>query len=353
MRTLTSLLILVALVSQSAGQGFEFSKEAQKLREKLPKTDDPALKDLYKKHLIFYTEKEVPRAFQFEGSLFNAYLNIAPQHEPYGNANREFPWSGPGGTHRSKVTKFSFLHLPAPIVYWKGTAYAPAYPRFGTPDRPVTRWKYPDDAVAGEVVLNQQGKVFALRTRKKINGKWSGVNEYRSIVDREDYDATVTRFGADPGRPSVHLAQLKNSHNVTVFDETAAVDTLPALDKLIVDRLLEQPVKNVRGKPWLTYKGKESYAPTTEQDYHIVPKKYDGGFISVDSKSCARCHDSTMQDASYFQPARDWYGFVRGDDNILSFHIFDPKSVSNRGDWHQGYNVNPGLVKAGLLKQRQ
>jgi hypothetical protein len=34
-----------------------------------------------------------------------------------------------------------------------------------------------------------------------------------------------------------------------------------------------------------------------------------------------------MKDASELQPNREWYGRVRGDDNIISFHIFDPKPV--------------------------
>jgi hypothetical protein len=342
-----TVVLIFALSSLSYGSDFQFSKDAQKLREKLPKTEDAGLKAVFDKKLIFYTEKEIPRAFQFQEGLHDAYHNISATQpvEPFGNANREFPWGNPAGTHRASIVKFGFVHLPKPIRFWDERVFRPVHPQYPM----ARRWVYPNDTIFGEVLLNKQGKVFEVRTRKKINNKWTGVNAFRPFVTREEYDAFVIGNGGDPGRPSVSIRQLKNQHPIEVINSTAAIDTLSAIDKKIVDKGLAQPFKSARDKVWISKAGYEGYAPTTNEEYHIVPKNFDGGFVAVDSKSCARCHDSTMKDASYFEPVRDWYGMVRGDDNIMSFHIFSKSSIRNDGRtvWPE---LNQQLVEAGLLK---
>ena len=81
-----------------------------------------------------------------------------------------------------------------------------------------------------------------------------------------------------------------------------------------------------------------------------MPKNYQGGFIEVSSKSCMRCHDTTLKHASEVQYRRDWYGRVRGSDNIFSFHIFEPSSISYNGFGREP-TLRQDLVAAGLLKQ--
>jgi hypothetical protein len=91
-------------------------------------------------------------------------------------------------------------------------------------------------------------------------------------------------------------------------------------------------------------------APTTEAEFHIVPAKYDAGFVDADSISCMRCHDTVGRHVRDFQPARDWYGRVRGSDAIFSFHPFCPTCISSNG-FGQKVTLRPELIKAGLLSQ--
>ena len=69
-----------------------------------PKSHDPWLNELKKKDLVFYDEQAMPRAYQaWEGVLLGVHspsFNIsAVREEPFGSANREFPWGSPAGLH--------------------------------------------------------------------------------------------------------------------------------------------------------------------------------------------------------------------------------------------------------------
>ena len=147
--------------------------------------------------------------------------------------------------------------------------------------------------------------------------------------------------------------RISNNHSLVTFDSTALVTTLPAIDDDLVHKLLDTPFTSALGQAWKQRAdGTEAHAPTTDADFQIVPKNYKGGFVAVSSTSCMQCHDSTLKHARDFAPFRDWYGRVRGSDNIFSFHIFEPGSIS-----YSGFSSEPRmrheLVDAGLLKAWQ
>ena len=91
----------------------------------LPRSEDSWFKSLKPDDLIFYTEKEVPRAYQLQGSVHSSYYNIsaAKPREPYGNATLEFPWGSPAGTHLSdNSASVKFVVFPEslePIRWWQ------------------------------------------------------------------------------------------------------------------------------------------------------------------------------------------------------------------------------------------
>jgi hypothetical protein len=91
-------------------------------------------------------------------------------------------------------------------------------------------------------------------------------------------------------------------------------------------------------------------APTTRALFHIVPAGYAGGFIDVNPESCARCHDSVGKQAQHFEFARDWYGRVRGSDDIFSFHPFSLGSISPNGIGRP-VHMRPELLKAKVLER--
>jgi hypothetical protein len=116
-----------------------------------------------------------------------------------------------------------------------------------------------------------------------------------------------------------------------------------------LELLTTTPFRSAHGELWRKgINGVYTAAPTTESGFHIVPAKYDAGFIEVDTHSCMRCHETANQHVRNFDFGRDWYGRVRGSDGIFSWHPFDPSSISNNG-----YGATPRMrqsfITAGIV----
>ncbi len=102
-------------------------------RQFFPQVENSELRDLLADpRLLIYTEAEMPKAYQFFDGAFpgvhSVNYNVSANHsEPFGNGNREFPWSHPAGTHRSSnVSSFRFLRLPRDSqgVFWPVVWYS-------------------------------------------------------------------------------------------------------------------------------------------------------------------------------------------------------------------------------------
>jgi hypothetical protein len=334
-----------------------------------PKSNDAWLNSLKKKTLVFYNDEVMPAAYQdFGGGLPGihspSYNISAVRSEPIGNANREFPWGSPAGLHRSPNFKvFRFVNLPkGKAIYWWRESLA------GDGGRSSFVWQYPTGTTFGEILLVSDPEgydwTFELRTRTRTEKGWS-VNAFRPFTTQAELAARVKELapnwrerpelvklvkGEDP---SEEVRRLVNDHDRVAFDTTALVTHLPAIDTKLVRKLLDTPFKSALGQEWKKgANGSFAYAPTTDADFHIVPKAYQGGFVEVSSKSCMRCHDSTLMHARDFQAARDWYGRVRGSDNIFSFHIFDAGSISYNGFGNEP-RLRKELVDADVLREWQ
>jgi hypothetical protein len=136
-----------------------------------------------------------------------------------------------------------------------------------------------------------------------------------------------------------------------VFHQSMGVDNLPPAgdDALVVRLLTETVFKSALGASWSTDSNRvHTVAPTTDAPFHIVPARYDAGFIEVDQLSCMRCHDTVNQHVNDFDFGRDWYGRVRGSDGIFSIHPFDPSCISYNGI-SLPTRLNQSLISAGLL----
>jgi len=334
-----------------------------------PKSKDPWLNGLKKKALLFYNDDSMPAAYQdFGGGLPGVHspsYNIsAVRSEPIGNANREFPWGSPAGLHESPNFKvFRFVDLPKgkAIVWWRESLA-------GDGGRSSFVWQYPAGTTFGEILLvtDPEGYdwTFELRTRTRSEKGWN-VNAFRPFTTQAELAARVKELAPNwrdrlevvklvKGEDEAEeVSRLVNGHDRVTFDATALVTHLPAIDHKLVRKLLDTPFKSALGQEWK--KGGDgvfAFAPTTDADFHIVPKKYHGGFVEISSKSCMRCHDSTLAHARDFQAFRDWYGRVRGSDNIFSFHIFDPSSISYNGFGSEP-RLRQELVDAGVLREWQ
>lgn len=325
-------------------------------RAVLPRTASPRLNALLADpQLILYTDGEMPPAYQLHGGAHSPAYNISARAgEPHGNANKEFPWGAPFGTHRGHVPAVRFAHFPSAIEWWTEKLERVALPV----EPPSLRWSYPEGATFGEAlfVTDKRGAKYAfeVRTRTKVSGKWHP-NVFRPFRDR----AQLAEWLADqPERitlvpPQTTTYRLRNPHpNRTSVDVTAVADELPALPEEVVKRALNLPFSSVFSKPWITQGEMEGFAPTVSGGFSIVPPDYAGALFRVDKSSCMDCHRDVLNHVDYFDLKRDWYGRVRGDDGIFSFHPFDPACISTTGN-PLPVRLRKELVDAGLLVQRR
>lgn len=326
------------------------------LRARLPRVADDGLQALFADpHLLLYTEAEMPPAYQFWSSiapgLHAPHYNISGgAGEPFGNGNREFPWSGPAGTHRCYgVESFRFLHLPRdeqgnvrPVVWFRkpsddgATGYS---------------WMYPVGAVLGEVLSlsGPDGKrhTFEVRIRRREADAWD-VDVFRPFPTSEDLAARIKQLRPEwEQQPQLaamvnHLEtprtlpaeRLRDRQPRTVFNQAMGSDVLPAVgdDSLVAELLAGAEFRSCLGISWwLDEAGNSTAAPTTNASFHVVPARYDAGFVEVNRQSCLRCHDTANRNVRSFDGGREWYGRIRGSDGIFSFHPFSPGSISHNG----------------------
>lgn len=312
--------------------------------------------------VLYYNEETMPKAHQdFEGALIGLHsprYNISANYsEPFGNGNVEFPWGTPGGLHRiKKVQGVKFFRLPE----GKKIKYIPYTD--GSYD-----WEFPNETIFGEILFQEiKGNLvtYEIRTRTKNEGKWRG-NIFRPYLSSEELvDAIKINFSnyendnelknlvdhlKDDSK--VETLKLENNHPKTVFSSKADIDYLPEISEdKVLKLLMKKEFKSSLGINWRNTSNPAS-APSTKADVHIVPKNYDGGFIAVESQSCMKCHETTNKHVNDFESSRDWYGRIRGNDGIFSFHIFSPSSISYDGITRQ-IRINSDLVDMGLLERK-
>lgn len=351
------------------------AKEAQ-LRRLLPRVSDSNVQRMLDDpHLILYTEAEMPKAYQFwDGQFPGVHLasyNISANgSEPFGNGNREFPWSGPAGTHRAKsVNSFRFLWLPRddegrprPVTWYRKRLSG---------DRSLGyAWIFPVGTILGEVLtLKGPGGdyTFELRIRQREKDDW-GVDVFRPFPTAADLAERIKQLRPD-WQEQEHLVRFVEyleadlelpSHTLAdrqplarTFMQTMGIDTLPPLEDaaLVRELLTSTTFQSALGATWrFGSNGTRTAAPTTHADFHIVPASYDAGFVDVDRISCLRCHETVNQNVNRFDRSRDWYGRIRGSDGIFSFHPFSLDSISGNG-FQRPVRMRDELQTAGLLEK--
>lgn len=338
--------MLGQLVDESTRQGYVDS---------LPVIEDKEIDVLLRgRDVIWYTEDEMPRAYQdWEGALRGvhwAWNNVsANRGEPYGNGNREYPWAHPGGAifGTNVLADRSLPHaliLPEreeggkwPVVWWnvrRGSQYA------------GIRWLFPKGAVLVELLgISHDGYQYVVEIRmrtREIDG-WT-TEVLKPFRSEEEYLAAIRSRGREVSsyRPSEQkLFTVSSRHpNPPIKSMSRKIPVLPAIEpSLASDLLRTTPFRASLGYDWF---------PTTASSFHVVPKVNRSFVTGSSSQDCMNCHRHTNVHVGNFDRPRDWYGRIRGSDGIFSFHPFDRSCISIRGT-PQGMRINQRLVSAGIV----
>lgn len=325
------------------GQLFVRGERFRGLMKYWPKTDSDWFNGL-KSKILLYTEQEMPVAYQHDNGVHWAFYNISgnanEQRFGFGNANREFPWGAPAGLHASENYRvLRFVHLPSAIKVWRTQGKRDIY----------HEWAYPNGTVFGEILTvgasDKEHYTFEVRVRERLGkGDWK-VRVYRPYPGREDLAKALERHGVDLAVAVHEKQRLRSKHPDSVaFDRTANVAELPRLNPEVARSLLSGATFKPASESW-----DQGVAAPTAKGFNIVPDNYHGGYIKVTKQSCMGCHEHTLRPVDDFDFRRDWYGRVRGSDNIFSFHVFDPASISDNG-FRRPVRLRAELVNAGLLE---
>lgn len=282
---------------------------------------------------FFYDDSVIPPAYQHAGGLHDVRYNISADPNERVGHGFEFPWRSSAGSHpqsKSKTTGIKALLLPPdlPVVYWTEQ-------RNG---HPVVRWIFPRNTEVLECLFIQDaGKTwypYELRRRTRLKDTW-GIAVYAPIKTRDDLELHV---------PGIKLTSQTNimrdpKHVRKAFHVRQREFILPTIPAATVRKVLSGTFQEITG---------ERFPLTARERFSIVPDRYFGAFAGDDENSCVTCHSDTAVSVRAFDRGRDWYGRIRGDDGILSFHPFAKSSISRNG-FTVAARINPQLKSRGMV----
>ncbi len=360
------------------------SKEKlSEIKESLPQIISEDLnKILNDQNTLFYTKQEIPPAYQFAetGTITGGKLGTNPTavffdtrwnisgdareaskgHNKGGNGNIEFPWRTEGGLDFAEnyTTSVKFMNTDSkPIIWFYTTAFSPNQSSGGRITgglrQNVIKWIYPVGTTFGEILYQKtndnQYIVFEIRTRTKNKDHNWDIDIFRPFPNQKDLENALNMTVSSPVVANSLLDKLHPTK--AGFLVEASTQELPEISPEIVTKLLQTtPFKSALGSYWSNNGENYCFAPTSSQEYNIVPKKYLGTYLGTDSESCQNCHKHTLKHVNEFHLGRDWYGYIRGSDGIFTFHPISPERVTIRGQRIQP-TIRSSFVKDGLVEQ--
>ena len=371
-----AVLGIIAMATQLAiGQQIMPQPTVDAVRAALPILEDEEANDkLHDPALVFYTQKEMPSAYQMRNArglgrttVHDPYYNISGDPSDagkplHGNWNHHFPWTvgKPGGGHNSRsISTVKAFKLPKPVAVFERTVR-------GDPDlnsRDIIQdWVFPEGTYFAEVLfyrVNNEDVCFEVRTRQKQGDQWA-VDMFRSFATADALAQAIEELG--PGKyRSEAIASLRSFtglardrlvdaiHNrQRAFDVTTTVAKLPTLATDDVLKLMDKPYTSVLGEKFLA----DASGPVNETGAaNIVPTDYFGAHVNATgtSNDCMLCHESAGRHGSLFEN-RGAYGHIVGSysDKILSWHPFALSSISGNGS-RIPVNLRQSFINAGWI----
>lgn len=265
---------------------------------------------------------------------------------PDSHANLNFPWETTAGlnsikknpTYANLYKTINFINLPK--------TNDKIDPIWIIPEKPI-KWIYPTGTTLGEVIYvinNNKNYIQEIRTRTKDDSSESWIpNLYRPVENKDEF---IRLSGITNYNSSYKHMFFRNPQEDEVHKMDGLVEELPNVDEDIVKKLLSLPFKNVSSDNW---------SPTSNQDFHILPRDYGFGLISgVDPVACADCHRQTQISVRNLVPKDptvinqpDTIGNIRGSDGIFTWHPFSKYNnnyTESDSIFFRSYDVNNSLV---------
>lgn len=364
------LIVLVAAVSVSWVNAEPpwryYSKEQEdKIRATFPVFEDKTLQRKLERAVI-YDDEILPNVFfdpTFSQSPGNwtdptQVVRHNPDHsisaeDSKGSPNNEEPWLNTAGLPRT-YRKVNALILPekGAIEVWTG------------PDseeskrlRSVLYWEFPVGTIVLEFMYQRFSDgteaVFNVRQRvKNRSGRgaqyWGSFDQYRPIRNQNE----LNRFLFLPSSPAKFtLERMTSRHRQSFPDMVALTTKLPKLSAQTSKMLLRKPFRSTVGEPWHTENGIDCDMAESDFPDSIVPVGYQGGHFSAREKTCLNCHQDTKRYAFDLENPRPWYGFVRGDDGIFSWHPLDESAIPATGQFAPFQPlIKSSLIDSGKVK---
>lgn len=335
----------------------------------VPRTDDTDLAAAIaavNERGTWYDDREMPPAFEdHESNMRGVHGAFDDSFWVRFTANADYPWRSPAGVESSdNAARFFGFALPRdaagrlkPVAVRRTDRY---------------RWTFPPGTVFVEVGLVVDGASrwpFQAATRTRTASGWDS-RLFRPYRTPRELATALRAIGGEAATLAEGIER-ERLHEVVELADTShplrpaialrgPLDALPDLPRDAMPRLMAAPFRRVGAEPWARGGGAESYAPMhTGKGVAIVPRRFTGGLIAATAESCTRCHRDAGAEVGTFDAfgfrnvvgGRHWYGTVRGDDGILSWHPFAPDAVSAgpgasrvrlRGEW-----VTAGVVSEG------
>lgn len=311
---------------------------------------------------LFYTSNEMPHLQQdFVGGVMHFHRSdvnrAANKVQGLSASDLEFPWKEAGGTDNANTFSFKIKFIPdgtiinvhrADMPSFFDTVNGGAFSRTGSGVFSVSGydWDEPIGTRNYEIIsFGDRLLPFEVRARTKVaDDRWVA-NIYRPFT-RESF-AAVARIPDVPTKVAWQRKAAQQSN--PAFDAKGYTEVIPGLPtKADVDRLIKGTTfKSVLNIGWAD----DIAAPTTHSETSIIPRGYEGAIVGATRDGCKQCHQDAGTHVRFFDPNRDWYGFVRGSvrEKDLSFHPVDPVSFSPNGNARR-LVLNTKLVQAGWVQ---
>lgn len=340
-RFITSLVVLVAASSLFAQAPWSYytPEQEKEIRAKLPTFEDKVLQKRLEKAVLYDStvlpgvffdtrsmqSKNSGAAYSDDTDLVRLDFNLSISAEdPIGNPNNEEPWKNTAGLP-TKYPTIKAILLPevGDIDVWfaKDSEHSQRV-------RSMLFWEYPVGTTILEFMQQKftdgEEMTFNVRQRVKVTKgsgveHWGKFDQYRPIRNSQELHRTLFQTPSK-ATPVFNLEDMRSRHHDLFPDRKAAVLKLPKLEMKTSKLMLKLPFKSTVGEPWFSDGKVDCDMAETDHEDSIVPLGYQGAHFIASKKSCSNCHSETKRYAFDLENPRQWYGYVRGDDGIFSWH---------------------------------